>query len=420
MKIKCDNADNGCEWIGELRAVDEHLSTCDYTFLSCPNKCSGGDKILRKNMEKHKTEECPRRQYVCPHCEESGEYEERMTTHLEKCPLMKIPCSNNGCSCLVARCKLTSHRIKFCEFEMVPCKYAKIGCMFKVPRKDLKKHEEDRQQHLEFAIDAVPKLEQQMFEHHMTLEILKRDLSTTNERVAEQKALLELEKMVKKQENVLAQLQSIITAQSKEINELKVKLEAQVCGETSPSGIPESYTRAMVVRSIPVSTQGQTYLNTFKFMKYAERKSNNDYVYSPPFYSSPGGYKLCIKVHANGSGSGNGTHLSVYVYLMRGDNDDHLLWPFTGTVEVELLNQLKDGYHHSMSIDFGRSNSGKRVEDGDRAITGHGYRKYFLQSSLDNQAIFNRQYLKDDCLYFRMTVNCKSIPKPWLSTANVF
>ena len=108
MKIKCDNSDNGCEWIGELRAVDEHLNACDYTFLSCPNECDGGDKILRKNMEKHKMEECPRRQYVCPHCEESGEYEERTTTHLEKCPLMKIPCFNDGCSCLVARCELTS------------------------------------------------------------------------------------------------------------------------------------------------------------------------------------------------------------------------------------------------------------------------------------------------------------------------
>ena len=108
MKINCDNADNGCEWVGELRAVDEHLSTCDYTFLFCPNECDGGDKILRKNIEKHKMEECPRRQYVCPHCEESGEYKEQTTTHLEKCPLMKIPCFNDGCSCLVARCELTS------------------------------------------------------------------------------------------------------------------------------------------------------------------------------------------------------------------------------------------------------------------------------------------------------------------------
>ena len=35
MKIKCDNADNGCEWINELRSLDEHLIICDYVFLCC-------------------------------------------------------------------------------------------------------------------------------------------------------------------------------------------------------------------------------------------------------------------------------------------------------------------------------------------------------------------------------------------------
>jgi hypothetical protein len=61
---------------------------------------------------------------------------------------MKIPCSNEGCSCLIARSELASH-CNECEFEVVPCKYAKIGCVVEVSRKDLKKYEEDRQQHLE-------------------------------------------------------------------------------------------------------------------------------------------------------------------------------------------------------------------------------------------------------------------------------
>ena len=423
MKIECDNADNGCEWIGELRALGEHLSACDYTFLSCPNECDGGDKILRKNMEKHKTEECPRRRYVCPHCEESGEYEERTTTHLEECPLVKIPCSNDGCSCLVARCELMSHCNEFCEFEMVSCKYAKIGCIVEVPRKDLKNHEEDRQQHLEFAIDVVPELHATLRSlNSVEVPKLERELSRISDSTAEQKAFLELQETVHKQGNMLAQLHSIITAQSKEIDELKVKLEAQTCDETSPSDIPESYyTRATVVRTNPVSTQTYThYVNAFKFTKYAERKFNNAHVFSPPFYSSPGGYKLCIKVYANGIGEGKGTHLSVYAYLMRGYNDNHLPWPFTGTVEVELLNQLKDGYHHTMSIGFRKSDRGKRVKDGDRAITGYGQPKYITQSSLNYQAFYNCQHLKDDCLYFRMSVKCISTPKPWLSTASVF
>ena len=61
MKIECDNVDNGCKWVDELCLLDDHLTACDYTFLSCPNECEDGDKILRKDMEKHTTEECPRR-----------------------------------------------------------------------------------------------------------------------------------------------------------------------------------------------------------------------------------------------------------------------------------------------------------------------------------------------------------------------
>ena len=124
MKIKCDNADNGYEWIGELHSQDRHLSDCDYTFLSCPNECQDGDKILRKDMEKHKAEECQRCEYVCPHCKESGEYEERITTHLEECPLMEIPCTNDGCSELIARCNMDAHfyecDLKLFRAGMVP------------------------------------------------------------------------------------------------------------------------------------------------------------------------------------------------------------------------------------------------------------------------------------------------------------
>ena len=58
-----------------------------------------------------------------------------------------------------------------------------------------------------------------------------------------------------------------------------------------------------------------------------------------------------------------------YVQLIHGDNDDHLPWPFTGTVNIKLLNQLKNSCHHHKSIEFEKHGSGrdKRVKDGDRA-----------------------------------------------------
>lgn len=39
LKTKCDNAANGCEWIGELGSITEHSNCCNYTLLPCPNKC---------------------------------------------------------------------------------------------------------------------------------------------------------------------------------------------------------------------------------------------------------------------------------------------------------------------------------------------------------------------------------------------
>ena len=67
-----------------------------------------------------------------------------------------------------------------------------------------------------------------------------------------------------------------------------------------------------------------------------KHKGTADVWYSPPFYSHLGGYKMCLKVHANGYGDGKGTHVSVFVRLMKGVFDDTLKWPFCGDVTVQL------------------------------------------------------------------------------------
>ena len=82
MRTRCDSSTNGCEWIGELGAIDKHLSDCGYVRLPCPNECEDDDTtcgsdsifhILRKDLVVHVSEECPRREYECPHCLDSGE-----------------------------------------------------------------------------------------------------------------------------------------------------------------------------------------------------------------------------------------------------------------------------------------------------------------------------------------------------------
>ena len=77
---------------------------------------------------------------------------------------------------------------------------------------------------------------------------------------------------------------------------------------------------------------------------------------------------MCISVVPNGDGDWKGSYVSVFAYLMRGENDEHLPWPFTGTVTIELLNQLTNQNHVSISIRL-TPDANRRVQDGDRAIT---------------------------------------------------
>ena len=137
----------------------------------------------------------------------------------------------------------------------------------------------------------------------------------------------------------------------------------------------------------------------YKFTAYDHHKTIKDIVFSPTFYTSPGGYKMCIGVSANGCNEGKGTHISMYAYLMKGENDDHLPWPFTGTVTFELLNQLEDNHHHSKTTIFLPADiSSRQIVSGERASHGYGRPQFITHLDLGYNAAKNCQYLKEDCL----------------------
>ena len=116
-----------------------------------------------------------------------------------------------------------------------------------------------------------------------------------------------------------------------------------------------------------------------------------------------------MRVDANGCGDGKGTHVSVFAYLMKGDNDDYLTWPFTGTVTIELLNQLEDKNHRNGTDTLPADDkASQRVVDGKRAQVGCGWSKFISHTYLDHKPATNCHYLVDDSLSFRVTVQ---VPK---------
>lgn len=146
---------------------------------------------------------------------------------------------------------------------------------------------------------------------------------------------------------------------------------------------------------------------TFVMTDFNKKKKTKELFDSESFYTGSIGYKLCIIVHAAGYDIGAGTHLSVYVPILKGPYDDKLHWPFLGRVTVELLNQLEDMDHHSRTIHFDAEH--------DAGVGDNwGWGEFLFQSKLSHDPENNTQYLMDDMLYFRVTVEVDS-RKPWLS-----
>lgn len=143
--------------------------------------------------------------------------------------------------------------------------------------------------------------------------------------------------------------------------------------------------------------------------RYQQIKCNSsDKWFSSPFYSGPGGYKMCLCV--NSSQILWIPCLSLHVYLMKGEYDDKLSWPFCGNVVVQLMNQNPGCHHYEKTFRFHNdpksSLNRERVTSGD--IADNGCYEKISQREVDNQ------YLKNDCLKFRVVgvELCFENPKP--------
>ena len=134
--------------------------------------------------------------------------------------------------------------------------------------------------------------------------------------------------------------------------------------------------------------------------QYSQHKKDGDSWFSQPFYSAPGGYKLCLSVDVNGQGNGQGTHISMFVCLMKGDDDDQLQWPFEHRVTYGMINWKRDEHHVIKTTNFkiAPKQCKERVTSKKSAEMTWGYSKFLPHSSLTDGADIKTEYLHNDCL----------------------
>ena len=88
------------------------------------------------------------------------------------------------------------------------------------------------------------------------------------------------------------------------------------------------------------------------------------------------------------------------VYLMRGEYDDRLVWPFRGDITIQLLNWSSDQYHIGMTVKFNDKSpvsSCSRVTSGERAKCGCEEGFFSLLGSKYDI------YVKDDTVKLKVT-----------------
>ena len=136
-------------------------------------------------------------------------------------------------------------------------------------------------------------------------------------------------------------------------------------------------------------------------------------IYSPPFYSSPTGYKMCARLYLHGDGNARRTHMSLFFVLMRGPNDAILKFPFNYKVIFCLLDQTLQRRHISGSfLPDTRTTSFERPQS--EMNIAIGIPKFFPLARIQQKS---NPYVRDDIMFIKVIVNFDDIPKTLLPYA---
>lgn len=124
--------------------------------------------------------------------------------------------------------------------------------------------------------------------------------------------------------------------------------------------------------------------------------------YSPTFYTSRQGYKMCSRIYLNGDGIGKGTHISLFFVLMRGEYDALLQFPFVYKVTSKLLDQ--DFVEDVVDAFRPDPNSSSFQRPKREANIASGSPLFMPLSNLHA-----RNYVKDDTMFIKVIVD---VPPP--------
>ena len=134
--------------------------------------------------------------------------------------------------------------------------------------------------------------------------------------------------------------------------------------------------------------------------------------FSPCFYTSRYGYKMCARIYLNGDGVGRGTHISVFLVVLRGQYDAILRWPFRQKVTFMLFDQ--DNVQHVIKAFRPDPNSPSFQRPRRETNIASGCPMFCSLTELNNHA-----YVRDDTMFLKIIVDITDFlnQDPWIHSA---
>ena len=389
----------------------------------CPNCRKSSPKIF---SDLRSSRDVKRLKVTCENedkgCDWSGSMEDYETHSKHDCRFIEVQCPN-GCGEKVIKGSLDEHLSSQCPKRMEAC----TVCHQSIAHEDVLSH-----------ADVCPKVEIECTNSGCNVKVFREHLAV-HQNVCPKQVIdcpyieagccvcILREDRQKHLQEYLEQHAMIASGKVKALTNMLTHVRKELTKSSESRCIP------------PV---------TFKMSNYERMKRHKETWTSPCFYSHPGGYKMFFKVR----GDASNRYLSLYVHLTAGCNDEHLTWPYSGVVMIQILNQVSDSIHFERAIDWSKASVEKRVKPTEGSSSRYGIRQFVSRSILelgvyeDNTIVSSdtdsefdlavwsdddreqtrtttacipkRRYVVDDCIFFRVSeVTSSKIHRPWLVCA---
>ena len=263
-----------------------------------------------------------------------------------------------------------------CKFADIQCEFSSVGCETQMTYKDMMVHMKEAQpHHIQLLTEKVEEQESEINQLHSELQSSKE-------------LLMRIQQQVRRVAPHLPSHDEKFHQLMEESRELTQLLDTPIS--------------ELVQKSLQTAKPSQRISADFSFTMedFDLHKRTNAEWYSEPFYTHKQGYKMCVRIDANGYEWVKNTHVSLYTCMLKGEYDEELSWPFRGEIAVELLSQdptHREGNHFTIQYDDNvRDRFARRVTVGERS-PGWGNHTFLPHFKLG-------PYLKDDCLKIRIHI----------------